>query len=416
MTKQWVNADRIDADLQALATLTEAEHPWTRRAFSAMFDKGRAWLTQRFQQAGLTTSIDAGGNLLGIAPGSSPALGTIMIGSHSDTVPNGGRFDGIAGVIVALEIARTLAERQIKLKHNLCVVDFLAEEVSIFGVSCIGSRAMAGVLPKRWLQMTANGRSLAQAIDDVGGRPQDISTRDDIKAFLELHIEQGLVIESKRCDIGLVTAIAGINRIEIIFEGRADHAGTTPMGARADALVGAANLVKAVERKAIALAGNGRHFTATVGEFDIAPNAANVVPSKVRMLIDARAEAPADMHTFVDFLKTYCAALPQHNKTAIKAHVDLLSESPPVPMSNTLLEHLQTSADNCQAKHLRLVSGAGHDAAFMSRLCPAAMLFIPCKDGRSHTPEEWATTRDIALGGDILAQTIVALDNCGGEL
>lgn len=416
MGERLVNANRIASDLEALSALTEPDRPWTRRAFSAMFDQGRAWLTQQFQHAGLATRIDAGGNLLGILPGSENARGTIIIGSHSDTVPDGGRFDGVAGVVAALEIARTFAERKIALKHDLCVVDFLAEEVSIFGVSCIGSRAMAGVLPQRWLEMSTDKRSLAQAIRAVGGAPENIAPRDDLKAFIELHIEQGPVLEAQHYDIGLVTAIAGITRIEIELQGRADHAGTTPMDARADALVCGAYLIAAIARKATELADKERHFTATVGELDVLPNAANVVPSRVRMLIDARAEDQADMHNFVRFVEACCADLPQTEAAAVKADLHVLSDNPPVPMSTALLDRLQMSADNCEARHLRLVSGAGHDAAFMARLCPAAMVFVPCQNGRSHAPEEWAHTRDITLGADIIVSTIRALDNSTGEL
>ncbi len=300
-----VSADRLKNDLEAMARITDPDRPWTRRAFSPLFDEGRRWLRNRFEEAGLACSIDAGGNLVGLVAGSDPDAGTIMIGSHSDTVPNGGRFDGIAGVLVALEVARCLKERGIRLKHSLAVADFLAEEVSIFGLSCIGSRAMAGVLPADWLGRQSDGRELRQALGDVGGDAArlDGPLRQDLKAFLELHIEQGPVLEQEGIDVGVVTAIVGITRIEVIVTGRADHAGTTPMDRRADALTAAAVLVNDINRTARKMARTtGRHFTATVGEFDIEPNAANVVPGRVRMLIDARAEVKTDMEAFIAFI------------------------------------------------------------------------------------------------------------------
>ena len=199
-----VSETRIGADIAALAAITDPGQPWTRRAFSPRFDEGRAWLATRFAEAGLSVTTDAGGNLLGTRRGTGDC-GTILLGSHSDTVPDGGRFDGVAGVIVALEVARMLSERGLSLRHDLCVADFLAEEVSVFGVSCIGSRAMAGVRPPEWLSLTHQGRTLEQALSDVGGDAKISAQRHDIKAFFELHIEQGPLLEHENLPIGAVT-------------------------------------------------------------------------------------------------------------------------------------------------------------------------------------------------------------------
>src|SRR3546814_130335 len=225
-----------------------------------------------------------------------------MSSSRSDTIPGGGRSDGIAGLISAPEVARTLADRNITLDHDLEIIDFLAEEVSIFGVSCIGSRGMTGQRPAEWLAREADGRTLAAGIAEVGGNAGGCEPRSDIKGFLELHIEQGTVLEREGKNIGVVAAISGITRIEIIVEGRADHAGTTRMDARADALVAASELVLDIRQAALSLSQSPRHFTATVGEFRIEPNAANVIPSKVRLLIDARAALREDMDAFYDFV------------------------------------------------------------------------------------------------------------------
>lgn len=400
-----VSPARIEADLQAMAAITDPGRPWTRRAFSPRFDAGRDWLRARFGAAGLAVSVDAGGNLLGRLAGSA-GCGAIMLGSHSDTVPDGGRFDGIAGVIVALEVARALQERDIRLRHDLVVADFLAEEVSVFGVSCIGSRAMAGVLPQDWLSLSHEGRDLARALGDVGGDAARIAPRDDVRAFLELHIEQGPVLENGPEDIGIVTAIAGITRIEIVIEGRPDHAGTTPMTGRADALVAAAALVGAIEAEARRRAGAASHFTATVGEFAIEPGAANVVPSRARLLIDARAAEREQMQGFLGWLSARAGALPE----GVSAQVKVLSDNPPVAMDAGLVDLLGAAVGRCGASGRRMVSGAGHDAAFMARIAPAAMVFVPCRGGRSHCPEEWAETNDIALGAEVLAEAVIALD------
>lgn len=396
----------IEADLDALAQITDPERPWTRRAFSPRFDEGRDYLRRRFLGAGLNVSTDAGGNLIGRREGTEPQVGTIMLGSHSDTVPDGGRFDGVAGVVVALEVARILSRRGVALRHNLAVVDFLAEEVSIFGVSCIGSRAMTGVLPQDWLRRISDGRDLATAIRDVGGKPENLEAplADDLKAFLELHIEQGPVLEREKIVLGVVTTIVGINRVEIEVKGRPDHAGTTPMGLRADALVAAARIVSEIERYATNLSGGPGHFTATVGEFEISPNAANVVPSRVRMLVDIRAERAEDKEEFVSWL----TGLDADGGNTIEAR--LISANPGVQMDDGLQEMLAKAADGLDTPYRKMVSGAGHDAAFMTRLCPSAMLFVPCRDGRSHCPEEWADVADLALAAEVLANTIMELD------
>ncbi len=242
-----VDPDRLWTDVMALAAITDPERPYTRRSFSALFLKGREWLARRFDEAGLDVRIDTAGNLIGRREGADAGLKTIMLGSHSDTVPSGGRFDGIAGVIAALETARSLTDAAVVLRHPLEVVDFLAEEPSEYGLSCVGSRGMAGALEADMLALkNSTGEPLGSGLRRVGGDPERLaeSKRADIDAFLELHIEQGVVLESEGVDVGIVTSIVGIRRMEIAFEGEADHAGTTPMGLRRDALVAGARTVE----------------------------------------------------------------------------------------------------------------------------------------------------------------------------
>jgi N-carbamoyl-L-amino-acid hydrolase len=406
-----VTPARIAEDISELAALTEPDRPWTRRSFTPMFRAGREYLTRRFQAAGLQTRIDAAGNLIGRRPGTRPGAGTILLGSHSDTVPGGGRFDGVAGVSAALEVARTLGDKGIALAHDLEIIDYLAEEVSAFGLSCIGSRGLAGQLTPEMLARETAGRTLAAAIAEVGGEPAAIGAplRTDLKACLELHIEQGTVLEEAHEDIGVVTAIAGITRIEIVVAGRADHAGTTRMGHRRDALAAAARLVTGVEALAIEKARGPTHFAATVGEFEIEPNAANVVPARARLLIDARAESRPVMETFV----AEVAALARDVATATGCAIDppvTISDNLPTPGDPDVLQTLDEAAEAVGARHRRMASGAGHDTAWMARLARAAMIFIPCQGGRSHTPEEFAETADIALGAEVLLEVVKRLD------
>lgn len=404
-----VSTDRIAGDIDGLSAITEPDRPWTRRAFTPKFLEGRAWLDARFREAGLATRIDAAGNLIGRREGTDPKAGTIMVGSHSDTVPDGGRFDGIAGVSAALEVARALADKGIALRHTLEVVDFLAEEVSIFGVSCIGSRGMIGLRPDEWLDREAQDITLRDGIIEVGGNPATTGTRHDIKAFLELHIEQGPVLEDGQLDIGVVTAIAGITRIEIIVEGRADHAGTTPMGSRRDALTAAARLVLDIEHLGREFSQSDTHFAATVGEFVMEPNAANVVPSRVRLLIDARAEDRALMDRFLEVIQESVNWVMSETDVTIAAP-RVISDNKPTPLDDLVQKTLDLSCDAVGATHRRMASGAGHDAAWMARVTRSGMIFIPCLGGRSHAPEEFAKTEDVALGAAVLFEAVQRLD------
>jgi len=408
-----LDADRLWADVMALAEITDNERPYTRRSFSPLFLKGRAWLAERFTEAGLEPHIDAAGNLIGRIEGKVPSRGVIAVGSHSDTVPSGGRFDGIAGVAAGLEVARALRDARGRLDHTLEVIDFLAEEPSDFGLSCIGSRGMAGALEAQMLDMTEpHGETLHAALRRVGGDPDRFATarRSDVKAFVELHIEQGIVLESQSLDIGIVTSIAGIRRIEITFEGAADHAGTTPMALRRDALVAAANTVVTVRHTAEQLAAAGPdYFVATVGILTVEPGGANVVPGKCRLVIDARTTNPALTQKFVDEIERESML---HAETARVSRTPLvtLSDGPPAACDPRLRAKLRESADTLGLRVTDIASGAGHDTAFMSRICPSAMVFVPCRNGKSHAPEEWADRDQIARGAAVMLQTVKSLD------
>jgi beta-ureidopropionase / N-carbamoyl-L-amino-acid hydrolase len=406
-----VDAARIAENIDALARLTEPGRPWTRRVFSPLFLEGRAYLEARMRAAGLETRIDAAGNLIGRRRGSGDAKGVFMLGSHSDTVPDGGRFDGVAGVIAALEVARSFAERGVVLAHDLEIVDFLAEEVSPFGVSCIGSRGMTGQMPETWLRRRNECGVLGDALASVGGDPASVlkQSRPDIAAFLELHIEQGPVLEREGRDIGLVTSVVGITRFEILVEGRPDHAGTTPMNARADALVAASDLVLRIRGEALDLSRKPSHFAATIGEFVMAPNAANVVPGHVRLLIDARAERRAEMETFAKWLDQAAANVASEHGVALSPPARV-SDSQPVACDPHLLKILAKAAEAAGVTTRPLTSGAGHDAAWIARVAPAAMIFVPSRAGRSHTPDEWTDNDAIARGAAVLFEAVFALD------
>ncbi|MET0970306.1 MAG: Zn-dependent hydrolase [Tardiphaga sp.] len=413
IVKPPIDQTRLWDEHMALAEITDPDKPWTRRSFSPRFLDGRAWLRARYEAAGMTVRMDAGGNMIARLEGSVEGLPPIMLGSHSDTVPSGGRFDGISGILTALEALRALQASGYQPRHPIEIVDFLAEEPSEYGLSCVGSRAMVGELDARMLTYTnAGGETLADAIRRIGGDPDAIASMQKPKfaGYLELHIEQGVVLEGNQLDLGLVTGIAGITRVEIVLQGAADHAGSTLMQYRRDASLPAAEILLLVAREANAFAARKQgHFVATTGILEISPNAANVVPGSARMVLDIRAEQAALVDEFVTLLDRESAAI------AERARVDrprfaILSQNPPSPCDPHLRDILGRSAAKLGYSTTTLASGAGHDAAFMSHIGPSAMLFIPSKDGKSHCPEEYSTPEQLAVGAATLYEAVRLLD------
>jgi len=412
-TNLGVDGGRIWADIMALAKLTDPDAAYTRRSFSKLFLDGREWVTARLREAGLEARVDAAGNLIGRSEGSDPKLGTILVGSHTDTVPSGGRFDGIAGVAAGLEIARVLEERKIKLRHALEIVDFLAEEPSEYGVSCVGSRGMSGKLTRAQLQFAnAQAERLENALERVGGDASRLveAERSDIRAAFELHIEQGTVLESGGIDIGLVTAIVGITRIEIVFTGAAGHAGATPMHRRHDALVAAARLIDRVRVMGDEYARADRgYFVATTGIVEAKPNASNVIPGSARLVIDARGELRETLLEFRERLENESLSIAR-SASVERTRFEIVSDTLPSVCDEKLRRLLKGAADEIGLSSTDIASGAGHDSAFLSLIAPAAMVFIPCKEGASHCPEEWSEPQEIAAGTAVILGALLAFD------
>ncbi|MBT3359124.1 MAG: Zn-dependent hydrolase [Rhodospirillales bacterium] len=408
-----VNQDRLWRTIEELAAITDPAHPYTRRSFSDLHVAGRAWLREQFLEAGLSPSLDAAANLTGHLEGSQPELGAIVVGSHSDTVPDGGRFDGIAGVLSGLEVARALRDNGVKLRHGFQVVDFLAEEPSTYGMSCVGSRALAGVLsPEHLAFQEPGGETLAQAIDRMGGNTAKLTgplrSPGEIAAYVEVHIEQGPVLESGKIPAGIVTAIVGISRTNIHFTGRADHSGNTPMTMRRDALLGASQLVVLADQLARALNSDDDYFVGTVGKLDVEPNASNIVPGAVSMCLEYRSNStPARA--------SYIAAMTEHAKRIAKeldleVSFEAVSDAEPAICDDAVRGAIRDACEKLGSPHLDMPSGAGHDAMHVSRIAPMGMIFIPCLAGRSHCADEWVSSEDLAAGANVLFETVRALD------
>ena len=292
--KQIPNVERLESDINTLASYTDPDQPWTRRPFTKLFQEGRDWLSREMEAAGLTVELDASGNVVGRRPGTED-LPPILIGSHTDTVSGGGRFDGAIGVIAGLEIARCLKELDIQLRHPLEIVDFLGEEPTDFGVSTVGSRGMTNNLAPEMLAKTdETGQTLERSPDELGGRPADIPAEvrkpGDIAAYLEIHIEQGPVLEQKGIPLAAVTGIAGIRRFFVVVSGEINHAGTTPMALRKDGLVAAAQFVVDAEK----IIRQEENAVGTVGYLSVSPNMANVVPGRVELIVEMRSIDPND--------------------------------------------------------------------------------------------------------------------------
>ncbi|MGC6453106.1 MAG: Zn-dependent hydrolase [Candidatus Puniceispirillaceae bacterium] len=416
---QYSDPDRIKATVDELAAMTEPDRPFTRLVFSAEYYAARKWLRSKFEDAGLECEIDAGGNLIGTRKAASEeeTPRKVVIGSHIDTVAAGGRFDGIAGVVAGLETIHYLNQYGITLPFDIEIVDFLGEELNVWGTSCLGSRHMAGLLTDDLLARNdQDGRLLSDEIGKVGGTGIAATAprqdADRIIACLELHIEQSSSLEREGIDIGVVTDIPGISRYGITVTGSAGHSGTTRMQERQDALVTASHIVTRIRDLALEIsAQDNRHFVATIGRIEVYPNGAAIIPGQVSMILDLRASNEQSRDRFLGNLQAACTEISQRESCDIG--MEPISAANVAPMDSSLRTHLANSTEELGLSHINIASGAGHDMAHMSRIAPAAMIFIPCKDGLSHCPEEFATSEAIARGSAVLTHTVLMLAGRG---
>ena len=417
---QYSDPDRIKGAVDTLAAMTEPDRPFTRLVFSAEYQAARAWLQSQFKGIGLECRTDAGGNLIGTrtAASSVEPPRKVIIGSHIDTVAAGGRFDGVTGVIAGLETIHYLNKKNINLPFEIEIVDFLGEELNIWGTSCLGSRHMAGLLTDELLARSdQDGRRLSDELRKVGGTGVAATAprqdADSIIACLELHIEQSSRLEREGIDIGVVTDIPGISRYAITVTGSAGHSGTTRMQERKDALVTASHIVTTIRDLALEISSqDNRHFVATIGRIEVYPNGAAIIPGQVSMILDLRASNAQSRDRFLSSLQLAFAEISRRETCEIG--MDPISAANVAPMDGSLRTHLKNSAEALGLSHISIASGAGHDMAHMSRIAPAAMIFIPCEDGLSHCPEEFATPEAIARGSAVLTHTVLTL--AGGDI
>jgi hydantoinase/carbamoylase family amidase len=390
----------LASDLEEAARIGADGGGVSRFAWTPELAQANEWLVGRLQELGLETEIDAAGNVLGRwEEGEGTA---VLVGSHLDTVPRGGQYDGALGVLAALEVVRTLRHEGASLRRPLWIVSFNDEEGSRFQTGMLGSRAFIGDLdPEDWRR-----RGVADAMAAGGSdfeRLGEAKAVDRVGAYLELHIEQGPVLEQEGLDLGIVSGIAGLLGFRVRLFGEANHAGTTPMASRRDALAGAARIVLELRDEARSRG----DMTANVGILTVAPGGFNVIPGTAEFTIDARAgdaDAFARAEKFVRETLERVAAEEQLELEVTETH-----RKQPTPLDPELQEVLTRAAAAEGAIARSMPSGAGHDAMVLAKQVPAAMLFVPSRAGISHSPYEYTSPEQCELGARVLARAVRAL-------
>lgn len=406
------NQNRLEQDIETLRNISDpCDGGVTRIGLTPRYRQGVNYIKVQMQAVGLTIREDEVGNVYGIMQGTHPTLPSIISGSHLDTVKNAGAFDGIAGVVCALEVARMLKEQNIQLKHNYEVVAFVEEEGTHFGTVLLGSRYITGELNEVDKDRLRNdeGQTLRQILQQYSTGVTTISAKRDpqtIKAFLELHDEQGPVLEATKTDIGIVDNIVAIGQLVITITGFAGHAGTVPMTMRQDAGIAGCQFVSHLNQ--YTLRKYAEQATLTVGKFSLSPNSANTIPNQCTFTLDIRSGDEKIVHNIIKHVSSL--ALIINDEFNVVCEVKQVSFKDPVVMDSGLRQLLQATAEDLGLSVRHLNSGAGHDAMIMSGICPTAMMFIPCYKGITHHPDENVTWQDMAKGTDVLFNTIIQLD------
>ena len=378
----------------------------TRLAYTPEDFVAQKWLLEQVKDLGLTITEDAVGNTFLRRPGKDNTLPPVAMGSHLDTVIQAGNYDGIVGVVGALEALYMLQDED--LTRPVEVIIFRAEESSRFGFATMGSKLMTGTTtPEKLSSATKkNDISFIEALRKAGYNPDNykdaIKTKGCYKCFLEIHIEQGKVLDETGEQIGIVHNIAAPTRFKLMVEGMADHSGATPMGFRKDALVAGAKLILAIQKAASEEGKNG--VVGTVGVVDVEPSSINVVPGKATLWVDIRGvEAESIKRTLHNIAKAMKEVADSDN---VNVAEELLTADTPVALSPELAADFDKICSSLKIKYRHMNSGAGHDAMHMTKLCPTSMLFIPCKDGISHNPKEEAKIEDICKAVEVLAEMV----------
>ncbi|MBA4259808.1 MAG: Zn-dependent hydrolase [Chitinophaga sp.] len=402
-----VNSKRIESRIFELAKFgVDEKGRGYRVAYTKGDLEGRAWFMELMKKAGLNPTIDAAGNIIGKRDGKNPSLKPIAFGSHIDMVPDGGNYDGTLGSIAALELIEIFNENNIVTEHPLEVIIFGNEEGGT-----IGSKAMVGDITSDGLkQKSQSGLTMGEGIKAIGGNPENIQScirkKGDIHSWVELHIEQGGILEREKIQIGVVEGIVGIVHWEVTVEGFANHAGATPMNMRQDALLAASKFIIAVNEVINSVKGSQ---VGTIGKIAVQPGAYNVIPGKVQLGLEIRDLNASKIENLFKEIEKRAATIATSSKTTIKFERQA-NESKPALTDKKLQQIINTTAKALGFTTKFMQSGAGHDSQHIAAIAPSAMIFIPSIGGISHSPKEFSTATDMANGANVLIQTILQID------
>jgi ureidoglycolate amidohydrolase len=406
-----VDRDRLSTEIAELALISEAEPPAvTRIVFTPTDLEARAWFMARCEKAGLAVRQDAIGNIFARWTGSEPNAPAVGTGSHIDAIPNAGKYDGVVGVLGGLEAIRSLERSGFRPRHSIELLVFTSEEPTRFGIGCLGSRLLSGTLSAEAAKKLVDkeGASLEQVRRNAGYKAplEEVKLpRGYYQAFAELHIEQGPLLEQQKIPLGIVTEIAAPASLRISVEGAGGHAGAVLMPDRRDALCAAAELILAVENSA--RASGALDTVATVGICEVFPGAVNSIPSRVHLTVDIRDTNLERRDAVMRAIESARQVILTKRQVSFQAQ--LINADAPAQCAPLIVDALSQSCLKHELPSIPMVSRAYHDSLFMSRIAPVAMLFIPCRHGYSHRPDEYASPEDIERGVLVLAETLAAL-------
>jgi N-carbamoyl-L-amino-acid hydrolase len=411
---KWeIDQQRLLSEIEALAVISDAERPAvTRIVFTPTDLKARAWMITHCEEAGLAVRQDAIGNIFARWVGSDPAAPAVGTGSHIDAIPNAGKYDGVVGVLGGLEAIRALQRSGFRPRNSIELLVFATEEPTRFGIGCLGSRLLSGTLsPEAAAKLKdRDGETVEEVRRKAGlsGNLQHVKLPAGYyKGFIELHIEQGPLLERAQTPLGIVTSIAAPASLRISIEGAGGHAGGVLMPDRKDALCAAAELILAIEKAA--RSSGAADTVATVGICEVFPGAVNSIPSRVSMMLDIRDTDLARRDSAMQSIERASQSISAKRQVSIQR--ELVNADAP---ADCALEVREALADTCRQhgfQFLEMVSRAYHDSLFISRIAPTGMLFIPCRNGYSHRPDEYAAPEDITRGALVLAESLAKLSS-----
>jgi len=409
--KIFVNIDRLKNNIIELSNIGKNEHGGIdRMAFTKADYHARLWLLEKFKNIGLKARFDGALNVVG-ETNSSSKKPAIVVGSHTDTVPNAGALDGALGVLIAMECVQRMVEMDLQMEHPIHVISFSDEEGRFGGM--FGSRSFSGLMTPGYLEEASDldDIKLKDVLKELGHDPYKsldaARHRDELKYFLELHIEQGPVLDEKRLEIGIVTDITGLFKWQVTLSGTSNHAGTTPMEMRNDAFMGLADFAHEIPR---IIDENGSDVSRmTIGKVQLYPGSPNTVPGEVRFSLDVRDVSSDVMHELQNASRKALSAIARRRN--LMFDFEELSWIDPVACNKELIETFEKVAKEQRMKYIKMPSGAAHDSQMVSNIAPVGMLFVPSKGGVSHSPHEWTDWKDIEKGANVMLNALIELNS-----